>query len=771
MSDANLTTILQLRDEMTAPLRAAQAQLAKTTKELKKLGESAEDDIDVLLGFKQKVKEAGDASAAASSKASKGFEQLGATIDKNTLKEIKKFSQLTQKVFALQFAIGGLQGTTGEAFSGIEKAVKVGTKSIQLFTAATLLIKGPIGIAIGSAAALATVFGALLAPSEKVTEHIKELTEESKKFGEQLKEITKTRERADKLAGIFGETEPEQQKRTFEQRKAELSSLLKLEEEITEKLELRRKEQSEARRQERLHTNIFGGVGAGYQETRIAADRQVSSLYGKQQSIRDEIESFKKNLETNEIGIKLEGLKEQYHDFGQKIGEESSLAGRSIRLGLISPLDELDGKLKRATQELEENLKQEARLNELMAEANKKIFKARQDMEAASNDEEYYKAKEKVDALEEQIKQLQTQLSNITGQDRAYLKGNFDAARAKKERVKVALEYQEKENDKRQKQDPVGGFNTAIEAYLDDVVNYKEKFVSLFNSMEGAMSSAFQQMMNGGKKFKDVMAGLFNGIKASFFKMVSDIVAKNLMGSILSGGAGGIGGMFSGLGGLLGMGGGAAAMAPAAQGQMSVSSMAPAGAAAGGLSSFILPVAGAATAISGIKNGNRTQGIIGGALAGSFAGPIGALVGGAIGGIASLFGRKRKKKKKRREEAAARAAEEAAAEAMRVQARGLLKTDVRNRLGGGLASIEGAEEVGNLFSGDISNAELDKFGGAANIVARKNQIEGFRDASLTVNPNITVNISGAAPDYDASRLANSLGYLIGQQIHSEISGG
>jgi len=140
------------------------------------------------------------------------------------------------------------------------------------------------------------------------------------------------------------------------------------------------------------------------------------------------------------------------------------------------------------------------------------------------------------------------------------------------------------------------------------------------------------------------------------------------------------------------------------------------------------------------------------------AGPLGALIGGIGGGIfGALSGSKGKQEAQKAKEEQEQAMEEAQAalEEQRKKAQGLILTHLRTTYGGGMATTQAAEEIGQLISGGISVGELAQFGGSQAIVERQAAIEGAAQTAIDVG-GITINATIAGP-YDVERLATDLG--------------
>jgi len=329
--------------------------------------------------------------------------------------------------------------------------------------------------------------------------------------------------------------------------------------------------------------------------------------------------------------------------------------------------------------------------------------------------------------------------------------------------------------------DPLKGMQLALWDLTQRTYSFRDAWGKIFEDLRSGFSETFANAIDGTEKFGDGFKKVMKDLKRNLIKMFTDFATNQLFGAAgglfgsvfgasspaapgtgvgqpgttpgMSGMGGQIGGLASGIGSALGMSGGTF------------------GAVAG------LGAAGAALTVSGVSNGNVTQGTMGGALAGMATGAvigsvipgigtvIGGVVGAIVGGLAGFLGSSAKKKKKAREAARKAAAALAAYNEALSKARVVLKGDIRNKLGGGLATEEAAADIGHLFSEDLSADEIMKFGDPAAIAAK----EAAVDRQNNINAPITVNatITGS---YDAQRLAEDLSYHLQNQMGGAAGG-
>lgn len=346
--------------------------------------------------------------------------------------------------------------------------------------------------------------------------------------------------------------------------------------------------------------------------------------------------------------------------------------------------------------------------------------------------------------------------------DRVAAKMAQDSAKTRRQAIEEVLKEMQQERDAASKlakelsnfQIAVG-FNNAVDEWTSSLITFKDVFTNIFSSMQNGLSVFFQSLMTKGHNWKEAMKAWFDDVKRSFIKMLADMLAQQLMMSAM--GLFGVGG-----GGFASPGGGNA------PNQSNLPMGAPGGGSAGGILGTlgISPVAGLAIGaeIAGISY-VANKGLSGDwspkkmAMAGSLLGPAGAIIGYAIG----KFGKKKKKKKQAEAEAAAAAAQAAYEEQVR-QAGELIKTSTRTQMGGGMATTEAADTIGELFSGGISAGEVEKFGGAANVIAKQQEIRALaNNVSLQAPITINATVNGS---YDVQRLAEDLRFYMGNALQS-----
>jgi type II secretory pathway pseudopilin PulG len=198
---------------------------------------------------------------------------------------------------------------------------------------------------------------------------------------------------------------------------------------------------------------------------------------------------------------------------------------------------------------------------------------------------------------------------------------------------------------------------------------------------------------------------------------------------------------------------------------------------------------GAGLASQGIKNGNVTQSTLGGAISGAALGAtigsiipgIGTVIGGVVGFVAGaamgfISGRRKKRKRKAQKRAAAAAAAAQAAYENDL-ARELIKEDVIGKYGGGNALEGEVDTISGLMSGDVSDEELAKLGGAQQIIANAQGIKSQSGINATNNrtvnvgaPVINVSVGSIGDNYETAQLAQDLGYHLVNTINAAGAG-
>jgi hypothetical protein len=340
--------------------------------------------------------------------------------------------------------------------------------------------------------------------------------------------------------------------------------------------------------------------------------------------------------------------------------------------------------------------------------------------------------------------------------------------------------------------DPFTGFELAIYDLSKASYSFRDAWTGIFNDLKSGFSDMFANAIEGTDSFSNGFKKAMKSLKHDLIKMFTDFATSSLFQS-----AGG------GLLGMLGLGGGVSGAPGSTTGPGSnnmaqqgtniagqalssggvtmsnfTTALGGVGMSAGSLGAVAgLGAAGTALAVSGVSNGNVTQGTVGGIVAGASMGAIvgsiipglgtvaGAVIGGIIGGVTGYLGSSRKKRKKAREAARHAAEALAAYNAAIAKARVVLKQDIRNKMGGGLATEEAASDYGRLFSGDLSADEIMAFGDPAAVAAKASEV----NRQTNVNAPITVNaqITGS---YDVAVLAQELSYHLQNQMGGSAGG-
>lgn len=361
-----------------------------------------------------------------------------------------------------------------------------------------------------------------------------------------------------------------------------------------------------------------------------------------------------------------------------------------------------------------------------------------------------------------------------------------------------------------------GGLELAMQDIVDRTSDWRKAWTNMFDGIQKGMTDALDTFILKGGKMKDLMKNIFDSIEQSFVHMLTSMLTQALLKEFLglfmnngttpqgvmgnsvasvdnrfggssttgafSGGGGGIG--LGGLGNTYLFGGPKEIMETGENGEQIGTGTFEAGSG--------LTLGGALAGIGGTLAGlsmeqqaqhgrvNVGRSVAGGALAGLSTGAmigsvvpgIGTVAGAAIGAIAGavqgfVSGKSAKRKQQKAEEEAEQARQEQEA-ALRAQARQLIMGDIRAKYGGGLADVSAVTDIGAIMSNGISDATLDQFGGAANVVSQQGAI-GQSINNIHVSSPITVNAT-LAGSYDTQVLAQDLGIQLAASIRSAASG-
>ncbi len=143
---------------------------------------------------------------------------------------------------------------------------------------------------------------------------------------------------------------------------------------------------------------------------------------------------------------------------------------------------------------------------------------------------------------------------------------------------------------------------------------------------------------------------------------------------------------------------------------------------------------------------------------------IGAVAGALIGAAYGVFSSNRQKAQQKKAEERAeeqRAQAEAEYQKLLDQAKVLVKGSVRHQFGGGLGTPDAVAEISQLFSGDISNEEVESIGRRAAL----GQAVGQYDVG-GIHIAVNAQVSGA---YDVDRLGSALGESIQSKLSSALA--
>ena len=558
-------------------------------------------------------------------------------------------------------------------------------------------------------------------------------------------------------------------------------------------------------------------------------------------------------IQVDALGVKLQNVITVIRG----VGEASKEAGKEVEK-MVDPLEKLTGQFQKssdmymktgdATAYYKENVKSAQKALEDYArtvsvdtatpQQIKNIENLRAAFEQAKKEEEHYTSgQQEAKRQSEEFNRMLVEGANLAKEYGMALDG-MDLADIAEEAQETGKSMSQmfKEMEEAKNTTLLGGLDSALRDFSKKIADMKGLFLNFFNSIESGMSKAFESMMESGGKWTDAMKGFFDDIKKSFYKMVSDMVSREIMaqifggagggfgsffgggggsmnptqaaaaaaggggggGGLMSGGGGLLGGLVGGIGSLFGIGGaGGQASGLDVNGNADynaeLAQMAGGGSSGLSLGGLGLGLAGTAMgtglAIQGVKSGNVTQSTLGGALAGFSLGAtvgsiipgIGTVIGGVVGAIGGaitgFISGRRKKRKKKREAAAAAAAAAAQQAAMNNEARLLVKEDIQNKFGGGNAITDEVENISKLLSGDVSDDEIAKLGGAQAIIQNAQGIQAQSAVNATNNktvnvgaPVINVSVGSIGDNYDAASLAQDLGYHLVNTIQAGAAG-
>lgn len=696
MAETQLSAVISLKDQISAPLRQVQANL---------------NDIRSRFSLVQKTASAslGEVGTQVKNIAS-GFGHL----DASASKFLGKTANLTNRLLGVALAAQGLAGNNS--------SLKAASEGLQTFAGIALALPGPVGLTVGALAGLAVAF-------KQISTNQKEAAEKAKEFKFEMQQMQRDlfEARGQFLAKLATAKNPAL---------AEVESQM---ESIKEQIGTAYGKLSQAQ------TGMFENKSKPLSHQFLAAKESAQDAQEKIDELTKKLGELRSESDRLTLGDKLKEL--------QKESESTKL---KIDFGVITPLEGAEQQLRLTEKAIDDLSKaQESmptdqfseKLRDLVSIANEQ----RKIIDAAKDSKEVARARGSVDDFETRSGIL---LSEDTKARLAELGKESHA------KLHEALERVRSEAES----DPMRGLELALADLTKQSFNFRDAWRGIFADISEGISNAFADSLTGAKKFSAAFRDIGKDLLRSMIKMFVGGMTQSALG-----------GMAGGLMGLLAPGSATPVATLSAGGQQSsnggVNLSSIAGVSSGlGLSSATMTalggaVAGGAIAAGGIQSGNTTQSTVGGAMAGAALGTmilpgIGTAVGLVAGALAGFIGgsrAKRRARKKRREaEAQALAAHQAAVK----KAGMLLKTDIRSRLSGGLATEDAAASVGQLFSEDLSESELNQFGGAAAINAREGEIT--KQANITNHIQITAEIAGS---YDVARLSRDLGYYMANEMH------
>lgn len=454
-------------------------------------------------------------------------------------------------------------------------------------------------------------------------------------------------------------------------------------------------------------------------------------------------------------------------------------------------------------------------LKESFAETKTQIIIAAQDMEHS------------LDELDAKTQKNTSELTASIKTKAAALLAFFDGIKKTNTEVKDST-GQSIRDMKAMSETITGGLQLAMEDITKRTADWRKAWTNMFDGIEKGITSALDTFILKGGKMKDLMKDIFTSIEESFVHMLTSMLTqallKEFLGLIMGNGAGGMtgggvlgnsvasidqrfggssttgvnsnngtGGIFGigslgGIGGTYLLGGPKEIMETGENGELigtgtfgTESGLTIGGAMAGiGGTLAGLSMMQQAQSTSGGNRVNIGRSVGGGALSGMAMGAtigsvipgIGTVIGGVVGAIGGAVmgyvgGKSAKKKQQKAEEEAQQAQEEQEA-ALRAQARQLIIGDIRAKYGGGLADVSAVTDIGAIMSNGISDATLDQFGGAANVMAQSGAM-GQSINNIQVSSPITVNAT-LAGSYDTQVLAQDLGIQLAASIRAASSG-
>ncbi len=644
--------------------------------------------------------------------------------ERQSAKFAQRTALLTNKLLGLHFIVQTLGTKFGKGEFGQE--VQAASDGLQIFAGIVGIMPNKIGVAVGAVAGLGVALYDLLGPSKEVQASIEKIlntigsirgTRAGLEEQAAMKDV-ETKLRAD--AGMKPVSD-------VDASKTEQARLLKKGAGLQRELDIL------------VNDKTLINNGAGDLTSKRLADlrKELGETEAALKKTTGELVEFEKVAED----------KKAVDDFTKTIdglNDSSNTAAMMMDAGLITPAKEASKQLEITDQKLEALFKVKGKMkvadwnmyNEMFTGPRPAQQEAVDQHKAVEDARKAAEAKEREDQRERE-KRAAHELENQWG---------------------VALPK-------------------AVDEYVQSMKTAKDFMVEMFQATQGAINSAFEDLLSGGKRAKDAWKSFLKDMKTMLIRSVSDMMSQNVMKNFM-----GLFGMFGGGGGgpapvATGGGtgtstgsGGTGSAAPGLGGGINLSSLGTSlGIGSDTMGAIGGAIGGGVMAYQGYKSGSSGATTMGLAMAGmsigAMAGPIGAVAGLAVGAIVgAVMSRSNRRRAKRARRRAAYLAAIQHAEAVN-KARIVLKQDIRNKMGGGLATEDAAAEIGQLFSEDLSENEIAQFGSPEAIAARAGEVNNQThiNAPITVNATIT-------GDYDAARLAEALSYHMQSQMGGAATG-
>lgn len=731
-NDQILEASIVLKDEFSAGMKQAQDALAAFDAKLKGVGQSG---AKALSGLQ-----------TAAGKLGSNFESVGAALgqfDASTSKLLAKTANLTNRLLGVALAANTLGARDG--------GFKAAGDGLATFAGIAAALPGPVGLALGAVAGIAMAFKSLKDEEREAAEHMRHLQRQIEETRRAMYEA-----RGAFSAGIMTSSNP----------------ALALTQNGIQNTK-----------------DAIGHQLALLEQARVAMDknaaRPLSEAFLRAKDSAEEAETNIAKLKKTLGELQDEAARLVLDEKMREMATESDVLHEKVMLNIVTPLDAAKERLRMTEQAMADLIKIQQklapeefrkRMDGLLAEAgrNKSII------DAGQLDADLKRARDVISDFE---RDSGIALSEET-------KARLAAMGKESQRqLHDALEQIRKEVEA----NPLGGLELALADLTKESFSFRKAWNGIFGDMQRGFSDAFAGAILGTKKLSDSLKSMLNSLKQNMVKMLTDFVTSNLFKAL----GGGILGMF-GIGG--GMANGQATVDPRTGMPVNAGAVGGGfggmsfGAAGGGAQAGLFGLQGTSAALAGlglgaaglggaylmqrgVQRANMGMSIAGGALTGAAMGTaimpgIGTAVGAIAGAALGWAQGSRAKDQQAKAEARQRKLREEAEERhqlMLEEGRKLILSTVRSQFGGGLVTPDGAREISELFSGGISDSEIE---GLAQ-KGRLNQPIGPGNGSAQydvggIHIALTAYVGGR---YDISKISQELAEDIQSKLTSALSQG